>query len=67
MTSILLCQVRISGETNIGNKNYFGVSSVLLQKKRVGYNTVIGAGSVIIRPTKNNSTYMGNPATIVKY
>ena len=59
--------VRVSGDTNIGNENYFGVSSVLLQKKKVGKNTVVGAGSVIIRSTKNDSTYMGNPATIVKY
>lgn len=59
--------VRISGETRIGHENYFGVSSVLLQKKKIGNNTVIGAGSVIIRTTKSNSTYIGNPATIVKY
>ena len=59
--------VRISGETIIGNENYFGVSSILLQKKRVGNNTVVGAGSVIIRSTKNNSTYVGNPATLIKY
>jgi len=59
--------VRISGETHIGNENYFGVSSVLLQKKRVGNRTVIGAGSVVIRSTKDDSTYIGNPATIVKY
>lgn len=59
--------VRISGDTNIGDKNYFGVSSVLLQKKKVGCNTVVGAGSVVIRATKDNSTYIGNPATIVKY
>lgn len=59
--------VHISGETIIGNENYFGVSSVVLQKKKVGNNTVVGAGSVIIRSTKDNSTYMGNPATLIKY
>lgn len=59
--------VRISGETQIGHENFLGVSAVLLQKKKIGNNTVVGAGSVIIRTTKDNSTYIGNPATIVKY
>lgn len=60
-------KVAISGETRIGNENFFGVSAVLLQKKKVGNNTVIGAGSVVIRSTKDNATYIGNPATVVKY
>ena len=59
--------VRVAGETTIGNENYFGVSSIVLQKKKVGNNTVVGAGSVIIRSTKDNSTYMGNPAALIKY
>ena len=59
--------VRIAGDTHIGNENYFGVSSVLLQKKKVGNNTIIGAGSIVIRATKDNKTYMGVPATVVEY
>lgn len=59
--------VRISGEVTIDNCNFFGVSSVVLQQIKIGYNTVIGANSTIIRKTKDNNTYVGNPASIVKY
>lgn len=59
--------VRISGEVNIGNRNFFGVSSVVLQQIKVGNDTVIGANSTILRKTKDGNTYVGNPASIVKY
>lgn len=59
--------VRISGEVNIGNCNFFGVSSVVLQQVQVGNETTVGANSLIIRKTKDGQTYMGCPASIVKY
>ena len=59
--------VRISGEVEIGDYNFFGVSSVVLQQIKIGTNTVLGANSTVIRKTKDGNTYVGNPATIVKY
>lgn len=63
----IMPSVRISGEVKIGDGNYFGVGSIVLQQVRIGCNTVIGANSLIIRKTKNGNTYMGSPASIVKY
>ena len=59
--------VRISGEVSIGERNFFGVSSVVLQRIKIGNDTVIGANSTILRKTKDGNTYVGNPALIVKY
>jgi len=59
--------VRISGEVEIGNNNFFGVNSIVLQKKRIGNFVTVGANSLIIKNTKNNNTYIGNPATQLKY
>ncbi|MEL5893709.1 serine acetyltransferase [Bacteroides sp. GD17] len=59
--------VRISGEVNIGSRNFFGVSSVVLQQIKIGNDTVVGANSTILRKTKDGNTYVGNPASIVKY
>lgn len=59
--------VRVSGEVNIGECNFFGVSSVILQQIKIGNDTVIGANSTVLRKTKDGNTYVGNPASIVKY
>lgn len=59
-------ETRISGETTICNKNFFGVRSTVLQGIKIGNNTRIGAGSFIMRKTKDGQTYFGNPAKMLK-
>lgn len=59
--------VKISGEVVIGNENYLGVNSTILQQIRIGNYTVVGANSLIIKKTKDGQTYVGSPATIIKY
>lgn len=59
-------ETRVSGETTIGNKNFFGVRCTILQGLKIGNETRIGAGSFIIRKTKDGQTYFGNPAKMLK-
>lgn len=59
--------VRISGEVKIGDENFIGCAAVILQQISIGNNTTIGANSTVIRKTKDGNTYVGNPATKVKY
>lgn len=59
--------VKISGEVTIGNRNFLGVNSVVLQQIKIGNDTVIGANSLILRKTKDGMTYVGSPASIIKY
>lgn len=54
--------VNISGNINIGNQNYFGVSSVVLEKKIIKDNIVLGAGGIITKDTLEPGTYIGIPA-----
>ena len=65
--NVFMPKVHISGGTVINDENYIGTGAIILQKNRIGYRTVVGANSVIIRNTKDDSTYVGNPATIVKF
>ena len=58
----LMPSVNISGEVIVGEENFFGVASVVLQQKKIGYKTVIGGNSMIIKNTKDGRTYFGNPA-----
>ncbi len=59
--------VKISGEVTIGKRNFFGENSVVLQQIKIGNDTVVGANSLILRKTKDGMTYVGSPASIIKY
>ena len=59
--------VRLSGELNIGDSNFFGVASVILQKITIGERVTVGANSVVIRKPKDGCTYVGNPAKKVDF
>ena len=64
--NVLMPNTRISGESEVGDLNFFGVNSLMLQGLKVGNNTRIGAASVIMRNTKDNYLYFGNPAHRIK-
>ncbi len=53
---------KISGGVKLGNRNFLGVNSVILQYKSLCDDIVIGASSVVIRNIKTPGTYVGNPA-----
>jgi len=65
--NILGPMVRLSGNVNVGNGNFFGVQSIVLQGLKIGSYVKVGAGSVMMTKTKDNSLYMGNPAKIIRY
>lgn len=54
--------VNISGGVVIGDKNFLGVKSTVLQYLRIGNGVTIGGNSLIIRNTKDGYLYMGIPA-----
>ena len=58
--------VRVSGNVRVGDRNFFGVASVVLQGVPVGDDVTLGANSVLFRPAKSASTYVGNPAVLFK-
>lgn len=53
---------RISGSTKIGSLNFFGVSAIVLPELVIGTGVTIAAGAVLMKKTKDNTTYVGNPA-----
>ena len=54
------------GEVILGNNVYLGVNTVVLRNVRIGDNSVIGAGSVVINDIPPNVVAVGNPARVVK-
>ena len=63
--NVVMPNVNISGGVTIGDGNFFGVKSTVLQYQKIGSNTTIGAASVILKDTEDNATYYGNPARVI--
>lgn len=60
--NVMMPEARLSGEVHVSNLNLFGGRCFVAQQIKIGDRTIIGAGSVILRKTKNDSLYLGNPA-----
>jgi len=57
--------VDITGFAKVGKGVFFGSHATVLPKIRIEDNAVIGAGSVVIRNVKKDTTVFGNPAKVV--
>ena len=60
--SILDCYSFMGGFSSVGENVTMHTRSTLVPQKHIGNNSVINAGSVIIRNVPENSLMMGNPA-----
>ena len=57
--------VHISGEVNISELSFLGISATIIQGIKIGKNVTIGAGSVVIKDIPDNVIAVGNPAKII--
>lgn len=56
----------ISGNCSIGDFCFIGSNSTILPKIKIGNNSIIAAGSVVIKDVPENTLVAGNPALIKK-
>ena len=63
--SSLLASSHISGNVKMGSGCFWGAQSFLIEKKTVGNNVNVAAGSVVFTDVPADVTLMGNPATIL--
>lgn len=63
----MMPKTQISGNVTMGDTNFFGVASIVLQGVKIGNGISLGAGSFLFKKTKDNATYIGNPAKIFEY
>ena len=60
--NILMPGVRISGATHVGDANFFGMSSIVMQGLKIGNQVSLSPGSVLLTRPRDGLLYMGNPA-----
>lgn len=58
--------VNISGNCNIAECVELGTGVQIIQGKEIGSNSIIGAGSVVIKDIESDSTAVGIPAKVIK-
>jgi len=51
----------------IGNNAWIGDSAIVCKGVHIGENSIIGAGSVVVRDIPANAIAAGNPASVLKY
>lgn len=59
--------VNVSGITKIGHCSELGTGMQIIQGKTVGDNSIVGAGSVVVKDIPDNCTAVGSPAKPIKY
>jgi sugar O-acyltransferase (sialic acid O-acetyltransferase NeuD family) len=59
--------VHLSGESDIGSRVWFGVNSTIIQVLKIGDDSIIGAGAVILKDVKPKAVMVGNPAKLLKF
>ena len=57
----------MGGGASIGEGTTLHTSSIILPHKRVGSRCVVGAGCVVIKNIKDDTSVFGNPCKILKY
>ena len=55
-----------AGEVKIKRGVFIGIGSIIRDRAVIGKNCFIGAGSNVIKDTKDNLIYYGNPAKLIK-
>lgn len=58
--------VNVSGNVVTGSGVELGTGMQIIQGKKIGDNTIIGAGAVAINDIQSNSTAVGAPAKVIK-
>lgn len=58
--------VNVSGNCNISQCVELGTGSQIIQGKNIGSNTIVGAGSVVVRDIDEGRVAVGIPARVIK-
>ncbi len=60
--SLIIANAMIAGSTVIGENVWISPSSSIINKSSVGNNAVVGLSAVVIKPVRDNTVVVGNPA-----
>ena len=59
--------VNVSGMTEVGTCSELGTGMQIIQGKKIGRKTIVGAGAVVVKDIPDNCTAVGSPAKPIKF
>lgn len=59
--------VNVSGCATVGQESELGTGAQIIQGKKIGKETILGAGAVVVKDLPDRCTAVGIPAQVVKY
>lgn len=59
--------VNVSGITDIGECSEVGTGAQIIQMKKIGLNSIVGAGAVVVKDIPDKCTAVGSPAKPIKF
>lgn len=66
-TSVHICPgVRLAGHVTVESGAFVGIGATVIQGLRIGFESVIGAGAVVIRDVDPMTSVVGVPARVIK-
>ena len=66
-TSVHICPgVRLAGHVTVEAGAFIGIGATVIQNVRIGFESIIGAGAVVVRDVDPMTTVVGVPARIAK-
>ena len=60
-----MANIDLGGYVQIGKSVFVGSKATVIPKTEVGDNAIIGAGSVVVKKVKKDTTVFGNPAKVI--
>lgn len=61
------CRSFMGGYSVLGDTTTIQTNSIILPHVKVGNDCTVGAGAVVIKKVKDDTTVYGNPATVLKF
>ena len=59
--------VNVSGNVNIGHGSELGTGMQIIQGKKIGEYSIVGAGAVVVKDIPDRCTAVGSPAKPIKF
>lgn len=63
----ILPSVNVSGNVVIDERTMIGTGTAIIQGLKIGKDSIIGAGAIVVKDIPNDCTAVGNPAKPIKF